>query len=59
MDYRQLNRPERGVALAYLQLSGYSCAQVTQLVSRWMARKPLVKHCRAPEHVFCTTLYGP
>ena len=53
MDYRQLKRPERGVALAYLQrLSGYSRAQVTRLVSRWMARKPLVKQYRAPEHAF-------
>ena len=53
MDYRQLKRPERGVALAYLRrLSGYSRAQVTRLVSRWMARKPLVKQYRAPEHAF-------
>jgi hypothetical protein len=53
MDYRQLKRPERGVALAYLQrLSGYSRSQVTRLVSRWMARKPLVKQYRAPEHAF-------
>ena len=41
MDYRQLKRPERGVALAYLQrLSGYSRAQVTRLVSRWPRSLP-------------------
>jgi hypothetical protein len=50
MDYRQLKRPERGVALADLQrLSGYSRAQVTRLVSRWMARKPLIKRPRASD----------
>ncbi|MBL0090573.1 MAG: hypothetical protein IPP44_29245 [Ideonella sp.] len=33
--YRQLQRAERGVVLAYLQrLSGYSRAQLTRLVSR-------------------------
>jgi hypothetical protein len=39
--------------LAYLQrLSGYSRAQVTRLVSRWVGGKPLAKHYRAPEHAF-------
>jgi transposase InsO family protein len=39
--------------LAYLQrFSGYSRAQVTRLVSRWTAGKPLVKNYRAPEHAF-------
>ena len=53
VDYCQLVRAERGVVLAYLQrLSGYSRAQVTRLVSRWMARKPLIKQYRAPEHAF-------
>ncbi|CAE6872534.1 hypothetical protein R75465_08380 [Paraburkholderia aspalathi] len=53
VDYRQLGRPDRGVVLAYLRhLSGYSRATVTRLVSRWMARKPLVKQYRAPEHAF-------
>jgi hypothetical protein len=53
VDSRQLARPERGAELAYLQrLSGCSRAQVTGLVSRWMARKPLVKQYRAPEHAF-------
>ncbi|SOE53380.1 hypothetical protein SAMN05414139_00527 [Burkholderia sp. D7] len=53
VDYRQLGRPDRGAVLAYLRhLSGYSRATVTRLVSRWMARKPLVKQYRAPEHAF-------
>ena len=52
-DYRQLKRAERGVVLVYLQrLSGYSRAQVTRLVSRWMKRKALVKNYRKPEHAF-------
>ena len=39
--------------LAYLQrLSGYSRAQVTRLVSRWVGGKRLVKEYRAPEHAF-------
>ena len=39
--YRQLQRAERGVVLAYLQrLSGYSRAQLTRLVSRWTGGKP-------------------
>jgi transposase InsO family protein len=51
--YRQLRRAERGAVLAYLQrLSGYSRAQLTRLVSRWVAAKPLVKQYRAPEHGF-------
>ena len=38
LDYRLLRRADRGVVLAYLQrLSGYSRAQVTRLVSRWVA----------------------
>ena len=50
-DYRQLLRPSRGPVLAYLQhLSGYSRAQLTRLVSRWMQGKPLVKNYRRPEH---------
>jgi transposase InsO family protein len=51
--YRQLSRSDRGVVLAYLQrLSGYSRAQVTRLVARWVTGKPLVKQYRAPEHAF-------
>jgi len=51
--YRQLLRADRGVVLAYVQrLSGYSRAQLTRLVSRWVAGKPLVKQYRAPEHAF-------
>jgi transposase InsO family protein len=53
LGYRQLGRADRGAVLAYLQrFSGYSRAQVTRLVSRWMAGKPLVKSYRAPEHAF-------
>jgi transposase InsO family protein len=53
LEYRQLSRPERGPVLAYLQrLSGYSRAQLTRLVSRWMGGKRLVKEYRAPEHAF-------
>jgi len=53
LGYRQLGRLERGSVLAYLQrLSGYSRAQVTRLVSRWTAGKPLVKNYRAPDHAF-------
>ena len=51
--YRQLLRPDRGVVLAYVQrLSGFSRAQVTRLVSRWVAGKSLVKRYRAPAHAF-------
>ena len=35
--YRQLGRADRGMVLAYLQrLSGYSRAQLTRLVARWV-----------------------
>ncbi len=53
LGYRQLSRLERGPVLAYLQhLSGYSLAQITRLVSRWVGGKRLVKQYRAPEHAF-------
>ena len=52
-DYRRLKRCDRGVVLAYLQrLSGYSRAQITRLVARWVSGKRLVKEYRAPEHSF-------
>ena len=52
-DYRGLSRPDRGPVLAYLQrLSGYSRAQITRLVSRWSAGKPLVKNYGAPRCPF-------
>ena len=39
-DYRRLKRCDRGVVLAYLQrLSGYSRAQITRLVARWVGGK--------------------
>lgn len=51
--YRQLSRADKGAVLAYLQrLSGYSRAQVTRLVARWVQAKPLVKNYRRPEHAF-------
>jgi hypothetical protein len=44
LGYRRLGRSDRGAVLTYLQrLSGYSRAQVTRLVSKWMAGKRLVK----------------
>jgi transposase InsO family protein len=53
LQYRQLKRCDRGVMLAYLQrLSGYSRAQITRLVSRWVAGKRLVKQYRVPEQAF-------
>lgn len=53
LSYRQLGRADKGAVLAYLQrLSGYSRAQLTRLVARWMAGKPLVKNYRAPAHAF-------
>jgi transposase InsO family protein len=59
LDYRQLRRADRGMVLAYLQrLSGYSRAQVTRLVARWMSGKPLVKNYRAPEHAFARRYTG-
>ena len=58
-DYRQLKRAERGAVLAYLQrLSGYSRAQVTRLVSRWVGGKVLVKKYRKPAHGFARRYTG-
>jgi transposase InsO family protein len=52
-EYKRLGRADKGAVLAYLQhLSGYSRAQVTRLVARWAAAKPLVKNYRRPEHAF-------
>jgi len=53
LGYRRLGRAERGVVRAYLQrLSGYSRAQLTRLVSRWVQGQPLRKNYRRPEHAF-------
>ena len=53
LGYRQIKGGDRGVLLAYLQrLSGYSRAQITRLVSRWVSGKRLVKEYRAPAHAF-------
>ena len=52
-EYRRLPRADRGPVLAYLQrLSGYSRAQVTRLVARWIGGKPLLKNYGAPKHAF-------
>ncbi len=40
------------------RLSGYSRAQITRLVSRWDALKPLAKTYGAPRHPF-VRLYTP
>ena len=51
--YRQLGRADRGTVLAYLMRFGdYSRAQLTRLVSRWVAGKTLVKNYAAPAHAF-------
>lgn len=51
--YRQLGRADKGALLAYIQrLSGYSRAQVTRLVARWVGAQPLVKNYRRPAHAF-------
>jgi transposase InsO family protein len=57
--YRQLGRADRGPVRAYLQrLSGYSRAQVTRLVARWVANKPLAKNYRRPQHAFARRYTG-
>jgi transposase InsO family protein len=51
--YRQLQRGDKGLVLAYLQrLSGYSRAQITRLVSRWVEGQALAKNYRRPAHAF-------
>ena len=53
IDYRGRKRAERGVVLAYLRrLSGYSRAQVTRLVGRWLERLPLEKRYCVPRRPF-------
>ena len=52
-EYKRLGRADKGAVLAYVQrLSGYSRAQVTRLVSRWVKGKRLVKEYRAPKQAF-------
>jgi transposase InsO family protein len=52
-DYRHMARGDRGSVLAYLQrLSGYSRAQVTRLVARWVSGKTLVKNYGTPKRAF-------
>mgnify|MGYP006168468975 FL=1 len=51
--YRSLGRADRGLLRAYVQrFSGYSRAQVTRLVGRWVAGRPLVKQYCAPAQAF-------
>jgi transposase InsO family protein len=54
LGYRQLGRADRGAVLLYLQrLSDYSRAQITRLVSRWLAGEvALAKQYRRPLHAF-------
>ncbi len=53
IDYRRRKRVERGVVLAYLRrLSGYSRAQVTRLVGRWLERRALEKRYCVPPQAF-------
>lgn len=53
IGYRGLKRLDRGVVLAYLRrLSGYSRAQVTRLVARWLERRPLEKRYGVPRQPF-------
>lgn len=53
LEYRRLGRSQRGAVLEYLRrLGGYSRAQLTRLVGRWLAGEPLVKNYRAPKHAF-------
>jgi transposase InsO family protein len=56
-DYTQLARADRGVVRAYLRhTSGYSTAQTTRLIARWVGNSatgaPLIKHYRAPAAPF-------
>ena len=51
--YRSLGRADRGLLRAYVQrFSGYSRAQVTRLVGRWVAGRPLVEQYCAPAQAF-------
>ena len=57
-DYRQLPRRDRGLVLACLQrLSGYSRAQLTRRVSRWITGKRLLKAYSAPRARLCAALH--
>lgn len=51
--YRSLGRADRGLVRGYVQrLSGYSRSQVTRLVDRWTAGRPLVKQYHASAQAF-------
>ncbi len=62
-DYRQRNKTERGVVLAYLRrTSGLRPTQITRLVARWdenrLATVPLAKRYRAPTVPFTRKYTG-
>jgi transposase InsO family protein len=53
LSYRQLKRSGRGVVLRYLRrFSGFSRAQVTRLVRRWVLFKPQPRRRRTPGNAF-------
>lgn len=53
LRYAQLKRAERGLVLRYLQrFGGFSRAQLTRLVQRWLARHPLVLARSRPPNAF-------
>lgn len=53
VGYRKLKRVDRGLVREYLQrLGGYSRAQATRLISRWMNGETLATRYRVPEHAF-------
>lgn len=55
LGYRDLPRADRGPVLRYLQrLTGYSRAQLSRLVARWMHDEPLERRGSAPRHAFGT-----
>ncbi|WP_342316412.1 transposase family protein [Lysobacter sp. FW306-1B-D06B] len=53
LGYRQLKRSDRGWVRRYLQhLSGFSRAQVTRAIQRWLSFKPLCRTHRRPTNAF-------
>lgn len=52
-SYRGLKRADRGLVLCFLRaVSGFSRAQLTRMVARWLRGRPLVKERRKPVHAF-------
>ncbi|WP_342316410.1 DDE-type integrase/transposase/recombinase [Lysobacter sp. FW306-1B-D06B] len=53
LSYRQLKRADRGWVRRYLRhLSGFSRAQVTRAIQRWLAFKPLCRTPRRPSNAY-------